>query len=218
MDKNEVLEKYFLTEVENSGDENVKGWRIIGKLKDYQSSGGCNTVEELVTQEDGWFCEFSIKILGGGFVLVSPECPDCYMKDNEELMEIIEELMKTVSCYVKTEDLGAELNKLLSDPNTFKVNQPNTIDPWTTTTSPGWLTSSPNDVTRWYYDNANSATWIDTNALKSAISSCTAGYLTVDDACSTSTATLAGVAADTCCSAYTATATASSATYDKATC
>lgn len=217
MDKNEVLEKYFLTEVENSGDENVKGWRIIGKLKDYQSSGGCNTVEELVTQEDGWFCEFGIKILGGGFVLVSPECPDCYMKDDEELMEIMEELMK--STYVNAEDLNDQILKILQDPETFKINQPNTINPWTTTTSPpSWLTSTT-DATRWYYDSNGITNYINTDALKDALSSCcSAGYLAVDDSCNTSTATLSGVSADTCCSAYTATATASSATYDKATC
>jgi hypothetical protein len=130
----------------------------------------------------------------------------------------MEELMKTVPYYVKTEDLEAELNKLLQDPNTFKVNQPNTIDPWITTTSPGWLTSTT-DATRWYYDSNGITNYINTDALKDALSSCcSAGYLAVDDARSTSTATLAGVAADTCCSAYTATATASSATYDKSTC
>ena len=156
MKKNEILEEYFLEETEKTDE--LTGWKVIGISKCESFSSGSQTMVEFKTKSEGWLCEFKIKILNCGIVLVSPE----YMVDDSELiMEAIEKYIKTMT------PLTEELKKLLEKPT--PISAP--YDPDTTiTTSPGIWTSNG---TEWW---TNTITCTGTNTYTSLDNSAVTAY------------------------------------------
>ena len=87
MEKKKILDEYFLIETEKTCD--IKGWKILGRFEEayYQSQSLYPIIE--LKSGDGWLCDFRIKLLYCGLVLVSPE----YVVDEDELvMEAMEKL------------------------------------------------------------------------------------------------------------------------------
>ena len=142
--KEEILSEYFLVESEKTDE--IKGWKVVGTIE------GCagqsvSPLLELKTDGEGWLCDFKIKLLHCGLVLCSPE----YVIDEDELvMEAMEKVWKV--CGV-TEQLQKVLDEQLQEKWKEIITQPyyphdSWSQPdsgtWTTTTSPGYLSTNPN--------------------------------------------------------------------------
>lgn len=197
--KEEILSEYFLVETEKT--EEMKGWKVVGTIE------GCagqsvSPLLELKTDGDGWLCDFKIKLLHCGLVLCSPE----YVIDEDDL--VMEAMEKVWNVWGVAQALQEAINKQINQAEWEKlVTEPYcpTYAPypdsgtWTTTTSPGYLSTNPN--------------WSTTITCSST--SDAANYATylpaIDNLDSAITATCATTAVNDYASAY-ATACASSCT------
>jgi hypothetical protein len=197
--KEEILSEYFLVETEKTDE--MKGWKVVGTIE------GCagqsvSPLLELKTDGDGWLCDFKIKLLHCGLVLASPE----YVIDEDEL--VMEAMEKVWNAWGSAQQLQEVLNQQIQK----KLDEATITDPygswigsqpdsgiWTTTTSPGYLSTNPNWSTTITCSSANDA----------------ANYATylpaIDNLDSAITATCATTAVNDYATAY-ATACASSCT------
>ena len=80
MSKEEILNEYFLVETEKT--EEIKGWKVIGTVEVHKLSQSVSPLIEFKTSEEGWLCDFRIKLLRCGLVLVSPE----YIIDEDDMI------------------------------------------------------------------------------------------------------------------------------------
>ena len=142
MEKEEILSEYFLVETEKTDE--MKGWKVVGTIE------GCagqsvSPLLELKTDGDGWLCDFKIKLLHCGLVLASPE----YVIDEDEL--VMEAMEKVWNAWGSAQQLQEILNQQIQK----KLDEATITDPyyphdswgngtWTTTTSPGYLSTNPN--------------------------------------------------------------------------
>ncbi len=121
MEKEKILEEYFLDEIPSSTE--MIGWRVIGEIENPKSNSA-DTYLELKTKMDGWLCEFQIKILKCGLVLVSPEC---VMREEDHVMEAAEKVFNPEEEQTGLENWYVNYKTI--------TNTPPYINTWTTTDS-----------------------------------------------------------------------------------
>jgi len=136
MNREEILNEYFLVESEKTDE--IKGWKVIGTIEDCASSS-VSPIFEFKTNEEGWLCEFKIKLLGCGLVLASPE----YVIDEDELvMEAVEKIWKNWGVTSELNDvLEKQINEemwkeiIKTNPGTWTTTAPSSSSPqrWTNT-------------------------------------------------------------------------------------
>lgn len=180
MNKENILEEYFLEEAEKTNE--VKGWKVIGKIEGYNNtSAPTDTALELKTGSNGWICDFRIKLLTCGLVLCSPE----YIINEDDLvLEAMNEIWKVFS--TSPDYMASLLENLL---NGQKIDEkPIEITPYTsnipsfggivtTTTEPIIYTGSSSTNTASGIPNSytytTTSTTCDSNAFANYISSAT---------------------------------------------
>lgn len=139
MTQEELKEKYFLIEVteETEKTKDFTGWRVIAMV---ECNNFTSVSPEFRTDPEAWPINFQL-IYKAGMLLASPECPEQYYLDSEELKELAEEMSKSYVTYsFGINDLSLpwkdkltsidtdDLNKIIYDPNTWMV-QPYIGDP-----------------------------------------------------------------------------------------
>lgn len=139
MSKEEILNEYFLVETEKT--EEIRGWKVIGCIESC-SSQSVSPIIELKTDGDAWLCDFKVKLLHCGLVLVSPE----YVIDEDELvMEVVEKYWKEFGVTSQIQDaINDEIKKweelARSTPFYPHYSQTTTTSP---VTAPGtWTTNT----------------------------------------------------------------------------
>ena len=104
MEKEKILEEYFLDEIPSSTE--MIGWKVVGEIENPKSNSA-DTYLELKTKTEGWLCEFQIKILKCGLILVSPEC---MMGEEDQVMEAQVEAAEEVA-----EEIAAEVTEQVEE-------------------------------------------------------------------------------------------------------
>ena len=161
MSKEEILEEYFLVETEKTDE--VRGWKVIGKLEDC-SSQSVSPLIELKTDSDSWLCDFKIKLLHCGIVLASPE----YVIDEDDMiMEAIEKVWKEWGVTATLQEaLNQQIRRTLDETTITDPYYP--YEAWRQL--PGIRTSTPD------------TSWTNTVTCSDATSTCSdANYLSAAD-------------------------------------
>ena len=133
MEKEKILEEYFLDEIPSSTE--MIGWKVVGEIENPKSNSA-DTYLELKTKTEGWLCEFQIKILKCGLVLVSPEC---MMGEEDQVMEAVRKVYPEFNPEDEAEDL-INMYKNYTTITSAGV-------PYWTSSSPGITTTYANSVT-----------------------------------------------------------------------
>ena len=176
MNKEEILEEYFLVETEKT--EEIKGWKVIEKLEGC-SSQSVSPLIELKTDSDSWLCDFKIKLLHCGLVLASPE----YVIDEDDMiMEAIERIWKEWGVTATLQEaLNQQIRRTLDETIITDPYYPH--ESWRTLQSPGTWTSTPD--TSWHYTNTVTCSDATDSICPSYLSA--ADYSNLASTCSTST-------------------------------
>lgn len=127
----EILRKGFFEVSKET--KNLEGWKYIGDVKlsddfSYFSSFAQKVDDKdkiifLDTINDCWIADFSLAIiktgLNFGVVLVSPECPEIYIFDEELKKDILDPIEESLNPKVFNELNEEVLESILND---FKIN------------------------------------------------------------------------------------------------
>ena len=94
--KTENLKNYFLEKIT---EEDLSEYKVLGKIK-----GGERNITVFKTDDKAWISEFKIALIpiattdncfeNNTLILVSPECPEYYIMNKEEILNMMTELME----------------------------------------------------------------------------------------------------------------------------
>lgn len=108
-----LLNKYYLSQVEENDNIEMTGWRVIGSIKFESALYFPEPVITLKTSGEAWLCEFYISLISMNnnklVVLVSPECHESYFLVPEEILDKVKDIISNYSI----DDLG--LKKMIED-------------------------------------------------------------------------------------------------------
>lgn len=91
-----LISKHCLESVKEKSINDLKGYTVIETVNsDGISSLDLITISaEFITNPEGWLDRFNIVVLPSGFnnliVLVSPECPEVYIAEPSDIIELVE--------------------------------------------------------------------------------------------------------------------------------
>ncbi len=134
MTQEELKEKYFLIEVteETEKTKDFTGWRVIAMV---ECNNFTSVSPEFKTDPEAWPINFQL-IYKAGMLLASPECPEQYYLDSEELKELAGEMGKIYNTIYSfgIGDLANGITTISTDDDLQKLilREPT----WTTATSP----------------------------------------------------------------------------------
>lgn len=169
----ELLNKYYLSQVEENNNIEMTGWRVIGSIKFESVLYLPEPVITLKTSGEAWICEFYISLISMNnnklLVLVSPECHESYFLVPEEILDRVKDIISNYAI----DDLC--LKKMIED--SYRRTS------WEEK-------NSEYRGANWIYNPKNSNIWCN----DSSITTCTSGYVNtitaVDDITSTSASTI----------------------------
>ena len=169
----ELLNKYYLSQVEENNNIEMTGWRVIGSIKFESVLYLPEPVITLKTSGEAWICEFYISLISMNnnklVVLVSPECHESYFLVPEEILDKVKDIISNYAI----DDLC--LKKMIED--SYRRTS------WEEK-------NSEYRGANWIYNPKNSNIWCN----DSSITTCTSGYVNtitaVDDITSTSASTI----------------------------
>lgn len=169
----ELLNKYYLSQVEENNNIEMTGWRVIGSIKFESVLYLPEPVITLKTSGEAWICEFYISLISMNnnklLVLVSPECHESYFLVPEEILDKVKDIISNYAI----DDLC--LKKMIED--SYRRTS------WEEK-------NSEYRGANWIYNPKNSNIWCN----DSSITTCTSGYVNtitaVDDITSTSASTI----------------------------
>ena len=94
-----ALEKYFLERVNNEEDEDLTGFKVLGIVEKPGLMYLNLKSVILKTKDEAWISEFTICLTpiqtGKVMILVSPDCPEYYFVESEEIIEMGREIIDT---------------------------------------------------------------------------------------------------------------------------
>ncbi|MBP3732251.1 MAG: hypothetical protein J6I84_03310 [Bacilli bacterium] len=116
MTKEELTEKYFIIEVIDESEKTTDflGWKVIANVGESTAWSS----PEYKTDPEAWPIMFRLKYQNG-LLLASPECPEQYYVDNDELQEMVKDISATqnlteqLNQYIKGFDESALINDLI---------------------------------------------------------------------------------------------------------
>lgn len=91
-----LISKHCLESAKEKSINDLKGYTVIGTVNSdsISSLDLITTSAEFVTNPEGWLDKFNIVVLPSGFnnlmVLVSPECPEVYIAEPSDIIELVE--------------------------------------------------------------------------------------------------------------------------------
>ena len=93
----ELLNKYYLSQVEENDNIEMTGWRVIGTIKFESVLYFPEPVITLKTSGEAWLCEFYISLISMNnsklVVLVSPECHESYFLMPEDILDKVKDII-----------------------------------------------------------------------------------------------------------------------------
>lgn len=169
----ELLNKYYLSQVEENDNIEMTGWRVIGSIKFESALYFLEPVITLKTSGEAWLCEFYISLISMNnnklVVLVSPECHESYFLVPEEILDKVKDIISNYAI----DDLC--LKKMIEDSYKSSWEEKN----------------SGYGGANWVYNPKNSNIWCNDSSITTT---CTSGYVNtitaVDDITSTSASTI----------------------------
>lgn len=152
----ELLNKYYLSQVEENDNIEMTGWRVIGSIKFESVLYFPEPVITLKTSGEAWLCEFYISLISMNnnklVVLVSPECHESYFLIPEEILDKVKDIISNYAI----DDLS--LKKMIED--SYRKAS------WEEKNS-GYRGAN------WVYNPKNSNIWYNDNS----ITTCSSGYV-----------------------------------------
>lgn len=169
----ELLNKYYLSQVEENNNIEMTGWRVIGSIKFESVLYLPEPVITLKTSGEAWICEFYISLISMNnnklLVLVSPECHESYFLVPEEILDKVKDIISNYAI----DDLC--LKKMIEDSYRRTSWEEKIVD---------------TEELIGYIIQKNSNIWCN----DSSITTCTSGYVNtitaVDNITSTSASTI----------------------------
>lgn len=150
----ELLNKYYLSQVEENDSIEMTGWRVIGSIKFESALYFPEPIITLKTSGEAWLCEFYISLISMNnnklVVLVSPECHESYFLMPEDILDKVKDIISNYAI----DDLC--LKKMIEDSYRSSWEEKNS------------------GYANWVYNPKNSNIWCNDSSITTT---CTSGYV-----------------------------------------